>query len=266
MNVTVDHFYVSLPANSSMKFFPDNTLTHYTTKLDTPILLDPANDWEVGLAEFQYPHTWYNINEHNNVFHAYLPTSDDPDPKTGKIPMDWKKCTITKNNYKKPEKLIAEFNRQLHFAMTGVTQDPITLTYLKDTRKVKFKIPIERKLALHKPLTYMLGLLQDSYVVTTNQISPNEVDLDGNYRDMYIYSDVLQYRLVGDVSTPLLRAIATEGKDDQTIRKSFQDIHYIPVSRSSIETIEIDIRTDTGQPVPFEKGRVDAVLHFRRKK
>jgi hypothetical protein len=84
-----------------MKYFPDNTLTHYTTKLDTPITLDSAANWEVGLAEFQYPHTWYNINEYNNVFHIYIPVSDDPDPETGKIPMEWKRCIITKNNYKK---------------------------------------------------------------------------------------------------------------------------------------------------------------------
>jgi hypothetical protein len=121
-------------------------------------------------------------------------------------------------------------------------------------------------LAIKKPLTYMLGLLKDSIGITENTVSPNEVDLNGNYRDMYIYSDVLHYRLVGDVSTPMLRAIATEGKDGSTIRKSFQNIHYVPVSRSSFETIEIDIRTDTGEPVPFEKGRVDAVLHFKRKK
>jgi hypothetical protein len=249
-----------------MSYFPENTLTHYITKLDTPIILDSLHDWEVGLAEFQYPHTWFNINEYNNVFSVYIPTSDEPDPKTGKIPMEWKRCIIKKNNYKKPEKLIAEMNKQLHFAMNVASQDPVTLAYVKDIRKVKFKIPEYRVLALKKPLTYMLGLLKDSIGLTENTVSPEEIDLNGNYRDMYIYSDVIQYRLVGDVSTPLLRAIATEGKDKSTIRKIFQDIHYVPVSRSSFETIEIDIRTDTGQPVPFEKGRVDAVLHFRRRK
>jgi hypothetical protein len=50
-------FYLTLPSNSSMNYFPNNTLTHYTTKL--PKLMDMDGTWEIGLAEIQYPHSWY---------------------------------------------------------------------------------------------------------------------------------------------------------------------------------------------------------------
>ena len=53
-------FYLTLPSNSSAAFFPDNTLTHYFTKLPHAIDLK-GGEWEVGLVEIQYPHTWYNI-------------------------------------------------------------------------------------------------------------------------------------------------------------------------------------------------------------
>jgi hypothetical protein len=42
--------------------FPINgfdTLTHYTTKL--PNIMDLDGTWEIGLAEIQYPHSWYNV-------------------------------------------------------------------------------------------------------------------------------------------------------------------------------------------------------------
>ena len=55
-------FYLTLPSNSSQEYFPDNTLTHYFTKLPQAIDLKGV-DWEVGLVEMQYPHTWYNIQE-----------------------------------------------------------------------------------------------------------------------------------------------------------------------------------------------------------
>ena len=48
-------FYLTLPSNSSMNYFP----THYTTKL--PKILDLDGAWEIGLAEIQYPHSWYNV-------------------------------------------------------------------------------------------------------------------------------------------------------------------------------------------------------------
>lgn len=52
-------FYLTLPSNSSMNYFPSNTLTHYTTKLPKITVLHGV--WEIGLAEIQYPHSWYNV-------------------------------------------------------------------------------------------------------------------------------------------------------------------------------------------------------------
>ena len=42
-----------------MNYFLNNTLTHYTTKL--PKIMDLDGTWEIGLAEIQYPHSWYNV-------------------------------------------------------------------------------------------------------------------------------------------------------------------------------------------------------------
>jgi hypothetical protein len=52
-------FYLTLPSNSSMNYYPNNTLTHYTTKLQKITDLDGA--WRIGLAEIQYPHSWYSV-------------------------------------------------------------------------------------------------------------------------------------------------------------------------------------------------------------
>ena len=57
----MNNFYLTLPSNSSMELYPDNTLAHYVTKLPQRIELD--GQWEVGLVEIQYPHSWYNIPE-----------------------------------------------------------------------------------------------------------------------------------------------------------------------------------------------------------
>jgi hypothetical protein len=53
-------FYLTLPtSNSSMNYCPNNTLTHYTTKLPKITDLDAA--WKIGLAEIQYAHNWYSV-------------------------------------------------------------------------------------------------------------------------------------------------------------------------------------------------------------
>ena len=64
-------FYVVLPSNSSMKYFPDNKTPNFVTKLSRTLQLD--GEWEVGLAEIDYPHTWYNIREGKNSVEIYAP-------------------------------------------------------------------------------------------------------------------------------------------------------------------------------------------------
>ena len=48
-----------------MQYFPDNKTSSFVTKLSRTLQLD--EEWEVGLAEIDYPHTWYNIREGKNL-------------------------------------------------------------------------------------------------------------------------------------------------------------------------------------------------------
>ena len=68
-------FYMTLPSNASMKIHPDNTLSHYVTVL--PHRIDLIGEWECGLTEMQYSHTWYNVTE-NDVW-LFLEEVDVPD-------------------------------------------------------------------------------------------------------------------------------------------------------------------------------------------
>ena len=49
----MSRFYLTLPSNSSMDYYPQNTVAQYTTKLNSTIELD--SDWEVGLTEISFP-------------------------------------------------------------------------------------------------------------------------------------------------------------------------------------------------------------------
>lgn len=58
-------FYLTLPSDSSRNYFPENKISHFVTRLSAPIEL--KGEWEVGLVEFIYPHTWYNVNHSTNL-------------------------------------------------------------------------------------------------------------------------------------------------------------------------------------------------------
>ena len=55
----VAQFYLHLPSNSSFHKFSNNTLTEYRVGLPQTVSL--TGDWEVGLAEIHYPHSWNNV-------------------------------------------------------------------------------------------------------------------------------------------------------------------------------------------------------------
>ncbi|GFU45036.1 uncharacterized protein TNCV_4235301 [Trichonephila clavipes] len=59
-------FFVTLPSDSAIHFFPENEISHFKTQLPSPLCLN--GEWEVGLSEIIYPHSWPNVNETNNYF------------------------------------------------------------------------------------------------------------------------------------------------------------------------------------------------------
>ena len=71
---------------------------------------------------------------------------------------------------------------------------------------------------------------------------------------MYVYCDIVEPQIVGDTSAQLLKSIA----------KTFTNIQYVPIRTKSFEAVEVLLRNDTGDPVPFERGKVVITPHFRQ--
>ena len=58
-------FFVMLPSNSSMKYFPENTTTKFITKL--PRVLCPVGEWSVSLVEIDYPLNLLHVPSMDNT-------------------------------------------------------------------------------------------------------------------------------------------------------------------------------------------------------
>ena len=76
--------------------------------------------------------------------------------------------------------------------------------------------------------------------------------------------DICQYQLVGDTEAPLLQVVSTNYSNENYVEKIFDSPHYVPLSRNNLETIEVDIRSDLGDPIQFQTGKVVVKLHFRK--
>ena len=91
--------------------------------------------------------------------------------------------------------------------------------------------------------------------------------------NMYIYSSICRPIRVGETCVPLLKSLWINGENNN--KRSFGEIRnivvknpmYIPLSSASINTVEVNIRSDSGDLIPFVAGSVTSLtLHFKRKK
>ena len=90
------------------------------------------------------------------------------------------------------------------------------------------------------------------------------VDLRRSFESLYVYSGIVEPRVVGDKIVPLVRIVPITGQHEEMVTTCFDHMQYIPVMSREFGTIETEIRDDTGRPVPFERGKVAVTLHFRR--
>lgn len=242
-------FYITLPSDSSMNYFPENKISHFTSRLPTPIEL--RGEWEVGLVEFIYPHTWYNVNSTNNLIGFDL---NDGRIIGRRIPPGF---------YESVPDILKAIAIEDH-------QNKIYFTYNPITKRVSIKVKNKARVVLYDGLAQMLGFDSCEITSTENQqeaevVSPYVADPCAHYRVLMVYSDIAEPQIVGDVLAPLLRIVNVTGNDGEVICVKYDRPHYLPISRKLIDTLEIVIRTHIGELTPFERGRSYVKLHFRQK-
>ena len=84
------------------------------------------------------------------------------------------------------------------------------------------------------------------------------------FQTIYIYSDMVSSQVVGHVEANLLR-VDPKGKPGDIVDENFVNPYCNDVRLRSFNTIEILLRGDTDQPVPFRGGVLEVTLHFRKK-
>ena len=100
-------------------------------------------------------------------------------------------------------------------------------------------------------------------IITKTTESPHVADFAA-MSTIYVYCNIVQPQIVEDTNAQLLKSIPIEGTFGDIITKTFTNIQYVPIQRRSFEDVEVLLRSDTGDPVPFERGKVVTTLHFRQ--
>jgi hypothetical protein len=285
-------FYVVLPSNSSMDYFPENTVAHYKTKLARGICSD--DNYEVALVEIIYPVNYLNFIARQKLIVEYFKAT-----KIGRVGFKWE---LKSGFYKNEEALVEYLNNELtpHFKKMYEGEFEPLFKYDRIMKEIRFMLkgnlilnhnlkgirkhmPFRRgpeQMGFNRAIINHLGLSQHYYPATDDgdenaeddekteefhsRIIPGSGTFELGQRIMYIYTDIVSPYLVGDVQTPLLRVVIPKGERDEIVSTTFTNPFYVPVARRDINEIEININDDQGHPIPFTGGKASVVLHFRR--
>ena len=142
--------------------------------------------------------------------------------------------------------------------------DNIKFTVNTLTGKVAVHIKNGYKLILSGRMSIIFGFGGKETLITKTTESPYVADMPP-ISTIYLYCDLVESQIVGDVNAQLLKTVPVEGKFGDNITKTFINTQYVPIQTKSFENVEILLRTDTGKPVPFERGKVVVTLYFRQR-
>ena len=223
-------FYLYLPSNTK---HTGNTPGEFIVPLAQPYEL--VGEWEVGLMEIQYARTWYNVPSDQFV---------QVGNTTILIPIKW--------------------------GLGG--NPPVTVEFntIETTQKTRLKIEtndaseeLAPDLYLSKRLSDMLGFVMTGPFSAGDRKSKYPADIEDGIHNLYVYCDLIEPVAVGNAKVPLLRIVPIQ--KEPIVTTSYSKVFYYLVMRKIFGAVEINIKGDTGEIIPFVGGKSFVTLHIRKK-
>ena len=271
----MDYHIVELLSNASDKIYPDNTLSCFTVFL--PEQLNFEGEWEVALLEILHPSAYNNISE--GKFWYVDSKSDSRDetqtnPDTGlSIKLD--PIYIAPGLYMSLAEILLAMNDALGKIRP---KEKVNIKWSLDnvSSKVKIILPSENSqlIVASQDLASILGFKSNFWLYTKGpHISQYPIDIL-RIHSVMVYTDIVEYSIIGDTKAPILRTFPFNQKVQHgniSVTKfmsytSFQNLHFRKLLKNSFQTIKIELRSQTGELIPFvDRGLTSLVLLFRKK-
>ena len=247
-----DHFYLTLPS--------DVASSQYVVKLPEPIRL--SDDYELGVSEIVYPHTWYNVNNDDELYWiaAY-------NVFTNKFLVP--KMYVKSGFYKDGETFASSLTHQATRALADVPVVDVKFTFVKHLDRIRMQMrnSIDTTVIMSADLLEFMGFARMMIArKEVDRVGQRPFDVNRGLNLMYVYCDVASHAVVGDTKAPLLRVINPIGKHGEVVRITYDRPHYVPVGRLEFDSVAISINNELGEPLAVRSGQFVTTLHFRRRR
>lgn len=264
----MDSFTIELVSNASFNCFPDNTLSSFSNFLPEQINLD--GQWEVAISELSYPSMYQNITLGKFFYTEFSKEATEP-PEP---------YTIKPGLYTSISEIINAMNNLISDRMKR-KEKYITAHVDKITQQVNISLrkDISSLVFCSNDLTHIFGVesLEPDSGLLMYGIGPHKNQLAYDIvriHSLMIYSDLVEYNIIGDTKAPLLRCIPfiskIENGDVITTGQymnyqTFSNLQFKRLLKNTFHSIKIELRDSTGEKIPFVSvGITRVTLMFRK--
>ena len=258
----MSHFYITLPSDGSKAVSPGNTAANFETRLATPISL--VGEWDVALYEIHYKRLWHIINPIDaEIIYEVNPPSTSEESSTHRATV-----YLYQGYYSTIEVVVTSLNSLFNNLKTGQKLERVpTFEYNSRKRKIYIDLKSSESLQFKPKLAAMLGITTNPINCGNESIKYQGEDLfnlDETIHTLYVYCDIIENMAVGSDETPLLRIVGVDANQVEIVRKTYANPMYIPVRIKKFDTVEMNIKSNTGKSVPFQYSKSEVILHFRK--
>ena len=146
--------------------------------------------------------------------------------------------------------------------MPNVGPTSLAIEFNDKTHRISFYLKHDvHSLVLSPKLRDILAIRKRT---GNSYVSETEVDVNWAGHTVFVYCDLVQNSIVGDVTAPLLRSTVVRGKYGENVHEVFHRPMYLPLRTNHFDTVRISIKSESGESVPFTFGNSCITLHFRR--
>ena len=263
----MDSFTIELVSNASSELFPDNTLSSFTNFFPEQVNLE--GQWEVAVSEISYPSMYQNITEGKFKF------SDNDLCKTYR---DY--YYLEPGLYHSLTDIVEAMNKMIQ-EKNNHNETCISLKVCRETQKVEISLINTWSVLVFasSDLGHIFGFdisneFEGVMMGGNKTIKPPYAYDIVRIHSLMIYTDIVEYNIVGDTKAPLLRCFPfiSKVKSGDVITtgqymnyQTFSNLQFRRLLKNSFHSVHIDLRDTTGEKIPFMSvGITRLVLMFRK--
>ena len=285
----MNEFTVHLVSSASMNIFPQNTLSSFKNYFNEEINLE--GDWRVALSEIIFPAKINQVNksalkifssEGLKFYEKSIPFDAVSRPYGGE------RAIIVTGSYENRDHLLRSLKTATglpHFDFQFNKINGVLFLFFGKNEGITFpdnEIPsILGFNGIHGGSGYHIGYkMLDTFENLTMAddeektfVGDYHFDLSAGKQLIFIYVNIIEYQYVGDTKAPLIRVIDSKQRlkngspceIEPTHRIVFSNLEYKKFLSKNFQSIEIQLRTETGEFVPLAgTGKVILTLNFKK--